>query len=342
MGISFGEMFDGSAGFLDTATYGLPPQFVTRALQRWLRDWDLGALDAVAQDESVTQARSAFASLTGTETDRISMGGSASTLLGPVAASIRPNSSVAVLPQEFTSLTFPFAAQCDRGVRVLEVPSADVLYEPGRWDVVAVSVVQSADGSVVDLQALRDAYAGTDTLIVLDVTQAAGWMELRLDWADVVVGAGYKWLLAPRGIAWAAYSQRVAANMVPLSANWYAGVDPWSSVYGLPLRLATNGRSFDTSPSWFSARGAGLRMPWLASLETSAVAAHAVGLANSLRAHLDIEPTPSPIVSLPGKTDPGRLAAAGIRAAQRAGAVRVAFHLYNDESDLEMLISAIS
>ncbi len=341
MRTAFGKTFAGSAGFLDTATYGLPPQFLTRELRRWLGEWELGRLNAAGHDEAVTRARTAFASLTGTDVDQVAMGGSVSALVGIVAASLRANSRIAVLPREFTSLTFPFAAQGGRGITLHEVPSAEDLCSPG-WDVVAVSVVQSADGSVVDLEALRAAHAGTDTLVVLDVTQAAGWMDLHLDWADVVVGAGYKWLLAPRGIAWAAFSERIRSTTVPMAANWYAGTDPWSSVYGLPMRLAESGRSFDASPAWFSALGAGLVMPWLASLDMALISAHTVGLANTLRKHSHMEPSPSPIVSLPEKADHMRMRAAGIRAAQRAGAVRVAFHLYNDESDLDLLISAIT
>ena len=42
------------------------------------------------------------------------------------------------------------------------------------------------------------------TKVLLDVTQAAGWVPLDLGWADYVVGAGYKWLLSPRGAAWLA------------------------------------------------------------------------------------------------------------------------------------------
>ena len=47
-------------------------------------------------------------------------------------------------------------------------------------DLVAVSVVQSADGAIVDLDGLR----GDRQAVLLDVTQAAGWLPLRLDWAD--------------------------------------------------------------------------------------------------------------------------------------------------------------
>jgi hypothetical protein len=78
-------------------------------------------------------------------------------------------------------------------------------------------------------------------------------------------------------------SDRVSRIMPPHAANWYAGEDPWLTIYGLPLRLADSARRFDASPTWFSALGAGLTRPWLASLDGAAVEAHTVGLANRAR-----------------------------------------------------------
>ena len=56
-------------------------------------------------------------------------------------------------------------------------------------------------------------------------------------------------------------SDRVSRIMTPHAANWYAGEDPWQTIYGLPLRLAESARRFDASPTWFSALGAGLTLP---------------------------------------------------------------------------------
>jgi selenocysteine lyase/cysteine desulfurase len=64
-------------------------------------------------------------------------------------------------------------------------------------------VAQSADGHLVDLDALR-AVREVGTRVVLDATQSVGWLPAPLGWADAVVCAGYKWLLCPRGVAWMA------------------------------------------------------------------------------------------------------------------------------------------
>jgi selenocysteine lyase/cysteine desulfurase len=82
-------------------------------------------------------------------------------------------------------------------------------------------------------------------------------------------------------------------------------------------------------------------LPWLASLDGAAVEAHTVGLANRLRAELQLPQQDSAIVSIPIAGASERLHRSGIRASIRAGAVRVGFHLYNTEDDLDRLLDAL-
>lgn len=260
-------------------------------------------------------------------------------MVGLVAAAVPDGSRVLVAEGEFTSVTFPFAAQAGRGVTVTETPLDEVAARAPGFDVVAVSVVQSADGRVADLDGLRAAQA-SGTTVVLDATQSLGWHAAPLGWADVVVAAGYKWLLCPRGVAWMAV--RAGLRVVPLHANWYAGAQPWDSIYGLPLRLAADARALDASPAWFAHVGAAAVLPWLAGLDRAAVHAHCAGLAEGLRAGLGLPPGEgSAIVPVdrPGAFE--RLTAAGLTVSARAGAARLAFHLYNTGDDVERVLAAL-
>jgi selenocysteine lyase/cysteine desulfurase len=292
-------------------------------------------------DDYVRDGRAGYAALTGVPVGSVVMGGNVSGALGLVAAAVPDGSRVATVAGEFTSTTFPFAAQAGRGVTITELPAADLVSAAADFDVVTASLVQSANGAVLDIDALRNTVAGTDTLTVIDVTQALGWKQADVAWADVTVAAVYKWLLAPRGTAWMSVSDRVSRIMTPHAANWYAGEEPWQTIYGLPLRLAGDARRFDVSPTWFSALGAGLTLPWLASLDGAAVEAHALGLANRVRTELALPQQDSAIVSIPIADAADKLRAAGIRASIRAGAVRVGFHLYNTEDDLDRLLDAL-
>lgn len=340
--VAFGAEFVGADGYLDSPTVGLPPTFVADAVRAHLDAWQRGAVYAPDFDADVESARAGYAALVGVPPASVAMGGSVSALVGLVAAAVPDGARVVTFAGEFTSVSFPFAAQAARGVTVTELTAGELERRAGEFDVVAVSLVQSATGSVLDVPTLR-AQAGEATVVV-DVTQALGWCDVDLSWADVTVGGAYKWLLAPRGMAWMSLRDNMIERIVPHAANWYGAAQPWSAVYGLPLRLATSAKRFDASPSWISAMGAGASLPWLAGLDRAAVHAHTVGLANRLRSDLHMPPADSAIVSIPAVDTAGlsdRLQRAGIRAAVRAGAVRVGFHLYNTDDDLDRLLACL-
>jgi selenocysteine lyase/cysteine desulfurase len=338
---TFGAEFLGAAGFLDTPTYGLPPRFTAEALRECLRSWEEGRMQIRAFDEPLRASRAAYASLVGGDERRVAMGTSVSSLVGLVAASIPDGSRVATLRGEFTSVTFPFAAQAGRGVAVTELPPSRLVDSAADFDVVAASLVQSADGAVLDVETLRTNVAQSGTITVLDVSQALGWKNVTLPWVDVVIAASYKWLLGPRGVAWMSLSERMFDLLVPHTANPYAADDMWSSLYGLPMRLADEARRFDSSPAWFSVLGSALSLTWLASLDRAAVEAHTLRLANRLRGELQLPESDSAIVSFPAGQASDALEKAGIRASLRAGATRVGFHLYNTDSDLDRLLEAL-
>jgi selenocysteine lyase/cysteine desulfurase len=336
---AFGEYFDVPDGYLNTASIGIPPVPVADAVAAAITDWRHGAAQPPDFDPAVAIARAAFAELVGFDADQVAIGATVSGLLATVAASIPDRSRVLVAGGEFTSVSFPFAAQAGRGVSVVEADLEELPRRATEFDVVAVSVVQSADGRMVDLEELRAARAA-GTTVVLDVSQSLGWHVADVSWADVVVGVGYKWLGIPRGAAWMAVAPEL--ELVSSQAGWFAGDDPWATVYGLPLRLAAGARGYDTSPAWYSHVGAAVALPWLLGVDRAAVQEHCVGLADGLRVRLGMKPAGSAIVSVRRPGALARLAAAGVVGAGRAGAARLSFHLYNTEADVERAVAALS
>ncbi len=334
---TFGAEFAVPPGYLNTPSIGIPPSHVADAVAGAVERWRRGGTRPGDFDEAVARSRQGFGALIGVPGERVAIGASVSQLIANVAAGLPDGASVLVAENDFTSVTFPFAAQGHRGVKVTEVPLANLAEHVDGHDLVAVSVVQSADGAQVDLDGLRAAAESAGAAVLLDATQAAGWQPLDLGWADWVVAAGYKWLLAPRGASWLAAHPRALERAVPVAANWYAGEDPWQSVYGLPLRLAAGTRSLDLSPAWLAFAGAAESLEYLASLDLEAVRAHCAGLADSLLEALGSPGQGSAIVSLAGAAD--RLKDAGIVASTRAGRQRLGFHLYNTADDVEQVIS---
>lgn len=332
---AFGLEFAVPDGYVNTAGVGVPPVPVAEAVEAAVRDWRTGAGRPVHFDAPVAAARAGFAALVGVPVERVASGAALSSMVGIIAASLPRGVRVLVADGEFTSLTWPFAA-C--GADVVEAPLPELGERAAGFDVVAVSVVQSADGRVVDLAALRAAQ-DSGTRIVLDATQSLGWYDGDLTFADAVVADGYKWLLSPRGTAWMAVAPDW--ELTPHQAGWYAGADVWTSVYDLPLRLAPDARRFDISPAWYCQAGAAVALPWLAGLDRAAVHRHCVGLADAFCAGLGLPPAGSAIVSVRLPDAMERLAAAGVVASPRAGAARLAFHLYNTTDDVALALRAL-
>ncbi|MGY3683551.1 selenocysteine lyase/cysteine desulfurase [Streptomyces sp. TE33382] len=233
----------------------------------------------------------------------------------------------------------PFALRGD--LRMRYVPLADLTgaVRPGTA-LVAFSVVQSADGRVTGLDAVRAAAAAHGARTLADASQAAGWFPLDAGAYDCTVTGGFKFLLCPRGASFLTVTEEAQSALPPVFAGWVAAEDPWNSTYGPVERLAATARRFDEPPAFLACHGAEHSLALLAEIGTDALYAHATGLAARFREGLaaighSAVPGESAIVAVPGLG--GRepdLAAAGVMVSARAGNLRAAFHLYNTEADV--------
>ena len=262
--------------------------------------------------------------------------------VGLVAASlpVGAGSNVVLYERDFTSAMLPWQALEPRGVELRLVPLeglADAVDE--RTAVVCVSLVQSAEGRVVDLDALR----ATGARICLDATQAVGAFPIDLTGVDYFVAHGYKWMLCPRGLGFLYVSPERREGLGLWTAGWKARVDPYEDYYGMP-EMPDAARRLDVSVPWLSAAGARKSLELLVSLGNDRIAEHNLGLAHSLTSKLGLPDPESPIVRFRVEDADGaarNLHEAGIACAVRGGSVRLSFHLYNDEEDVELAVAAL-
>jgi selenocysteine lyase/cysteine desulfurase len=336
------HLWDAQPGWLNTASYGLPPRPAWDEMQAALLDWRSGRTSWEGWDVATGRAREAFARLVGVDAADVAVGAQVSQVLAPVAAAVPDGSTVLVPDNDFTSLIFPFSVQEDRGVRVRAVPSAQLAeaIDTGT-DVVAFSLVQSATGEVARFTDIVAAARSVGAQVVVDATQACGWLPFDAALADVVVVGAYKWLMSPRGTAFAYVAPAVQDRLRPLAAGWYAAQDVHGSYYGLPMRLAKDARRFDLSPAWFSWVATAPALELLDRIGIDAIHSHDLALANRFLTGLGVPPGDSAIVTVdvPGAQE--RLAAAGVRAAVRAGRVRASFHVYSTEHDVDLALDAL-
>ncbi|CAN5520134.1 aminotransferase class V-fold PLP-dependent enzyme [soil metagenome] len=330
--------------YLDTATVGLGLVAGAEAMHMDLEQWQRGRLSPRDYDGLVDRARIAYGQLVGATADRVGIVAQASVASGVAASALRPGDEVLLAVEDFTSVLFPFLQLEGIGVGVRVVPLADLLeaVRPSTT-MVAVSAVQSADGRVLDLDGLHDAAVANDCLTYVDLTQAAGWLPgIRADRFSLTVCAAYKWLCSPRGSGFMTVDPAIADRVTPVAAGWYAGEDVWSSIYGPPLRLAPDGRRFDTSPAWSCWVGATPAVELLAAVGVEAIGAHDVRLANRILEGVGQAPSDSAILTLDREGALEALQAADIACAGRAGRLRLACHLYTSDADVDRVLEVLT
>ncbi|TWD81342.1 selenocysteine lyase/cysteine desulfurase [Kribbella amoyensis] len=338
----YAHLWEPQPGWLNTASYGLPPRPGWEAMQAALADWRVGATSWEPWDASTRRARESFARLVNASAEDVFVGGTVSAALAPIAAGLPDGARVLVDEVEFTSNVYPWKVHEDRGIEVVSAATDDLVaaIRPG-VDVVAVSAVQSSTGAVLDLPAVVAACQRIDALLIVDASQAAGWLPLDVTGLDALVAHSYKWLMSPRGATLGYLSPRLRERCRPLQAGWYAGEDRHSSYYGTGMDLASDARRFDQSPAWFSFVAAAPTLELLEEIGIAAIHAHNVSLANEFRAGVGLPAGDSAIVStrMPGAEE--AFAAAGIRAAVRNGGLRVSFHVYSTSEDVQLALKAL-
>ena len=283
----------------------------------------------------VEEVRDHFATLVGVSAGQVTIGSQVSPFVGTVAQSLPAGAEVLCVEGDFSSTVFPFLARSD--LRVRHVPLerlADEITPDTR--LVSFSLVQSATGAIADAEGVLAACARNDTLSLVDVTQAAGWMPVEASRFDASVCHTYKWLCAPRGVTLATVGERLA-EMPTMLSGWYGGDDPWSACYGPEMPLAPNARRFDLSPAWPVWIGAEPALRLFAGIDAHQAREHALACADAFRDRMGLPAGDSAIVTWPDTDGEAlaRLTAGGFTASGRAGRARVAFHLWNTPEGAE-------
>ena len=335
------DHFPGAAGYLNTSSIGLPPVRAVEELQQAIKDWQDGRATAPGYDRYVAEARQLFAEMVSVPQAWVAIGSQVSALVALVATSLHPGARVLCPEGEFTSVTFPFLARDDLAVTFVPLGKLAESIGP-EIDLVAFSVVQSADGRVADIDAITKSARANGALTLVDATQATGWFPLDATRFDVVVAGTYKWLLSPRGTAFLTVRPELLPQIRPLYAGWYAGPSPWETIYDPPLRLAADARRLDLSPGWLAWLGTAAALRFIQSIGVDSIYEHNLNLANDFRARIGLPPSNSAVVSIRLHSDFDETRLDGLSTATRAGALRAAFHLYNNTDDVAALTTAVA
>lgn len=336
------DSFDAGRGFLAVASIGIPTRETVAAQKADLDLWASAERDPMDYDKIAERTRAHYARLVGVETDRVAAGSQTSVITSVIAAAVPDGAEVLVADGEFSSIVFPFLQRPSIRVRSVPLESLAESVTDDTW-IVVFSHIQSATGEVADVDGITAAATAHDAFTFCDTTQSAGVRPVDAALFDATVCHTYKWLCAPRGVAFLTLGSRFQRQLVPVQAGWYAGHDVWQSCYAPTMLLARDARAFDVSPAWPAWVGAEPAIRMFAGLDIAEVWSHASALGDALCDGLGIPQQHQAIVtwSDPDASDLQKLVAAGIRASGRAGRLRAAFHLWNDERDVAAVIAAL-
>jgi len=334
--------FGRTSGYLAAASMGLPCRGTVEALRADLDAAFDGGRTPADYEEVVARGRALYAQLADVGVDDVALGSQTSVLAGLVAAWLPAGSEVLTVEGEFTSMTYPFLVRPDLTVRA--VPLGDLAHAiHAGTTLVAFSSIQSATGDLADVDAVVRQAERHGARTFCDLTQAAGVHPVNAAQFDITVCHAYKWLCSPRGAAFLTVRGDLHDLIPPVQAGWYAGRDVWASIYGITMDLAPGARRFDVSPVWPAWVGAVPALELFASLDIDEVWRHGAELGAMTLEALG-EPVQHQAVVTVADEDGEKLralTAAGIRASGRAGRLRLAFHLWNDEDDVERVARAL-
>jgi selenocysteine lyase/cysteine desulfurase len=330
-------------GYFNTASYGLPPRAAIDAMERVLADWRVGRTSFERWESSVVASRACFARLVNVPPTDVAIGAAVSEQFGLVATALPDRAKVLVPEGEFTSVVFPWAVHEDRGVELIVAPVAKLAEAiDSSTTLVAFSLVQSASGEVAPFDDILASARHHGALIAVDGTQSCGWLPFDASGVDALATHTYKWMMSPRGASLLVLGPELRERMRPQAAGWFAGDNPHTSYYGLPLRLAADARRFDTSPAWFSWVGAQAALETIERIGVENIRDHNVRLANRLREGLGLETSDSAILSVEIDDAERKMERAGIRASVRAGRIRLSCHVYTTDHDVEEALTALT
>lgn len=343
----FAHEFTLETTYLNTATLGILPRRAAQAVREAMDAWAAGRPPFDRYEAAVTAVRSSFARLAGTSPDRVAIAPAVAASVGRIATAIPAGTEILTADGDFSSLVNPFAMRDDLSVRAVPLEKLADAVRPGTG-LVAVSSVQSADGRIADLAAVRQAAADCGARVLVDGTQSVGWLPLGADGFDYVVCAGFKWLLGPHGVSYLVVREGSEDWVSTVPTGWYAAENRWDSTYGPVAELAATARRFDTSPAYLGYLSAAESLALVEEVGAEAIGAYDVALADRFRAgvrSLGYEPVPaagSAIVAVPGLGGMAEeLATAGIQAAARAGNLRLSFHGYNSVADVDHVLNVL-
>ena len=358
--------------YLDNATFGPLPRVSVEAAAGCLRMLSEGARMPVPWQSEIERVRSLVARLYSCGVDDIVFLKSSAEAVGLVALGLdwRPGDEAVVYEREFPAGVLPWLNLAHRGVRVRFVRDhgrhrfdaadvEDLMCE--RTRVVCLGMVNFGNGLRAPIERIAKVCRQREVWLIVDATQAAGVLhvDVRRLGCHLLVAHGYKLLLSGYGTAPCYVDRELRTRLRIPEPGWKTRRDADAALTQYEwIEFLDEARRFEPSiPDLVSIVGMGASLELLLELGPTAIESWTLSLAAAAADRLTAagwrvvssqrEGERSSILSveLPGGDSErleGALLAAGVVCAAREARLRVSFHGYNDEADVDRLLSALN
>ncbi|KAB1191207.1 MULTISPECIES: aminotransferase class V-fold PLP-dependent enzyme [Haloferax] len=350
--------------YLNTGAHGPSPRRVVERATQFLEhhEFDSPAADGPYPTafDAYEEVRADIAAFLGADTNEVALTQSTTDGINRIGTTLdwSPGDVVVRTDLEHPAGILPWRRLERDGVEVRVVESDDGRLDMDQYadavdgaDLVCFSAVTWNYGTRLPVRELTDIAREAGALSVVDAVQAIGQFPVDVDeWgADVVAGAGHKWLLGPWGAGFLYVKESVAESLQPRAVGYRGVKEPTSET----TEFEPGAKRFEigtTNPA-----------PHVALREALEISDD-VGIDRTERRIADlatqfVERVPPEKLVSPAEPESGlvsfrvddpertveRLAADGIvvRTIPEPTAVRASFHAFNDSSDVEALLSGL-
>ncbi len=351
--------------YLDIARRAPLPRCAESACQDFFRDIYENAGRTALAHEPVEVTRADLARLLGVPAKTIAFVKNTSEGLNIAVSAIglRPGDNVLMSELEHEAQVFPLRRLAEQGVELRRVPATEgrvpVAAFMDRMDsrtrAVAASYVAFGNGFRADLPALGRECRQRNVLLISDAIQGLGQLAAPLGTlgADIAVAGCHKALLGPYGTAFLYFGEDLIEGLTPPFIGKHAVTS--SRLGDEPLTYPSDARRFEYgNPNFLGLWILRRSLRFIEGIGLQAIEDRVHALTDHLmdraeKAGLAIR-SPRPwneragIVCLEvggAERIVRGLEARGIIASAKDGCVRASVHFYNDESDMERLVTAL-
>jgi len=359
----------GTLAYLNSGSYGLLSDRVEAAIREYLDLRTRAGADWEAWVERSMSLASKLGRLMNASAAEIAITSTASAGINAVASALDftgARNRVLVSNYEFPTSGQIWHAQERRGAIVKHVAENDERILPAehfidrideRTAIVAISRVCYRHGGRIpdeDVRTIADAAHRNGAYVILDCFQSLGaeTLDVKKLGVDFVVGGMYKYLLGTAGAGYLYAREGIEDELVPTTSGWFAQEDVGAmDVFtNDPSRSAR--RFQGGTPPVIACYAADAGLDLIFEYGPEAIEARVRGLTSAALERFSQEgfevATPAassgPMIAL-RSSDSAALVRALIErqivTSERDGNVRAGFHFYNDEDDLDRLVSAL-